>query len=89
MRLSAPQYTQTVASGLCFTLSLFCFEFLQAAGRHSMVWRGPHCIGSRTWAGERSILTLPGKCNVFWASMSSSVNEGFVLGYYLLQQDLI
>lgn len=34
------------------------------------------------------ILTLTGKQNVFWTSVSFSVNEEFVLGYYFPKPDL-
>lgn len=34
------------------------------------------------------ILTLIGKQNVFWTSVSFSVNEEFVLGYYFPKPDL-
>ena len=88
-RLTVPYCHQTVVSGWCFILiSRFHFELLQAAERRSLVWWRPNRIRKQDLS-YGLILTLVGKHNVFGTSVSFSVNQEFVLGYYVSKQDLM
>lgn len=85
---------QTMFSIWCFTwMSPFHLEFLQVAGRCSLVWWRPYHIRKQDGAwvdlSAGSILTLTGHQNTLWASVSSSANWDFILGCYFPKQNLM
>ena len=97
--LPAPRawYGVTVDSQVLTVIGLW-FPVGVSFGKFLPLWVFCRQLGDTAWCGTDQmgsgslsyglILTLTGKQNVFWTSVSFSVSEEFVLGYYFPKPDL-